>query len=1458
MAPNNTQFNEGLYQFGPASTSTFDFTPLFENSFLSIAPSAILLLVLPFRLFFLQKQTRKVSRSLLQTNKLIILAILTSFQATVLVLYSADSSIRSGVSIASASLTLANAVGLVILSYTEHTRSIRPSTVINVYLLLTLIFDVARTRTLFLNHAPVTLTAIFTCSTVLKGLTTVSEAIEKRAILLPPYRFASPEATSGIYSHAVFWWLNSLLKMGYGRVVRAEDMFPIDGEMKSEVLVERAQKTWDKARKNKGRGKNTLFWSVMKANWKALIVCVFPRICLIGFRYAQPLLLARTVRFVDSQDSDSIGWGLTGAFGLVFVGLAVSSGNYYHNTYRFVTTVRGGLVGMVYAKTVDLSITALDESAAITLMSNDVEAICDGFQNLHEIWAVPVELGISILLLQQQLGISFLAPMGVAVISTVSVIAISRYVGGAQVAWNQGIQTRVDVTTSMLGAMKVVKLLGFTDKLSDILQGLRVRELYIAEFFRQLLVVRVFFANSMAFVAPLVTLVVFVLLSKSTGDQLTTAKAYTTLSLISLLSNPINTLLRTIPMLNGAIACFRRIQMFLESESQQVHVLPLTLERDTLSTRQQRERQVTKGDRDIELRHMPTKVLGPQANSDVPILAAQNATFAWSLPGSPIVKDITFNLYRHSSLFIIGPVGCGKSTLLKGLLSETPSLKGFVYSSVSEIGFLDQTPWIQNTSIKKNIIGQDTYNSIWFDRVVSACALDHDIHVLPGGFETVVGSRGISLSGGQKQRVALARALYSRKELLIIDDGFSGLDADTEEKVFSALFGKTGLLRQIRMTVILATHAIRRLPFADHILALDSNGCVAEQGSFEELRRAGGYVEGLWRHVGEKSQDTKTSTRALLSGTAVESTTKAIEAITEEDDFNMSNGEFATYRYYFESIGWSRTFLSLVLLMSVNISAKVTELVIQFWTRSVSAHGNGVNPFYLGIYGLFAGGGIVMLPVAVFHYFIYLVPGSAGELHARLLKSVMGAPLSFFASTDTGVTTNRFSQDMSVVDGELPFALVDLILASTRALMGAIFMCTSAGYFTLTMPVVGAAVWVVQKYYLRTSRQIRILDLEAKSPLYTHFIETLSGLPTIRAFNWSGSFISKNLALLDASQKPYYLLFCIQRWLALVMDLLVSVLAIILMILVVKLRHSIGAGYVGLALLNVMGFGQSLAWVVSQWTALETSIGAISRLKTFSENTPCENLEAENQAVPENWPSRGDILISNLTAAYTASGTEILKDLNLHIKAGEKIGICGRTGSGKSSLLMTLFRMLEISAESSIIVDGIDITTIPRQLVRSRFNAIPQDPFFMKGSIRFNASPDSTHSDSDIIDALRKVHLWSIIDAKGGLDIELEAETFSHGQRQLFCLARAILRKGRVVVMDELSSSIDVATDRLIQKVIREEFKGVTLIVVAHRLDTIMDFDRVAVVSAGRIAEVGEPRELLQSRQGLFRDLYYS
>lgn len=408
---------------------------------------------------------------------------------------------------------------------------------------------------------------------------------------------------------------------------------------------------------------------------------------------------------------------------------------------------------------------------------------------------------------------------------------------------------------------------------------------------------------------------------------------------------------------------------------------------------------------------------------------------------------------------------------------------------------------------------------------------------------------------------------------------------------------------------------------------------------------------------------------------------------------------------------------------------------------------------------------------------------------------------------------------------------------------------------------------MLQKFYVRTSRQIRLFDLEAKSPLFTQFLDLLQGLSTVRAFAWGPRFIEQYLDLLDASQRPFYLLFCIQRWLGLVLDLMTAVLVTVMMVLVVELRAQLSPQYVALAFVQIMSFGQSLAHAIQDWTQLETSFGAVARVKTFCTDTESENRPTETGIVPKNWPTHGRVTIKDLVASYDASGggDPILHGVSLEIPAGAKVGICGRSGSGKSSLLGCILRLLEVGPGSSITIDGVDITTLPRQTVRAAVAVVPQHPFFLKHtSLRDNLvvlhrqeheHQEQQTDDDKILQVLRRLKIDDVVDRLGGLDSPLDADRLSQGQRQLLCIARAMLADKRIILIDEASSNVDERSERLIRDVMREQFASCTVIAVAHRLGAVVDFDRVAVMGGGRLLEWDNPRALLK-RDSEFKRLW--
>lgn len=483
--------------------------------------------------------------------------------------------------------------------------------------------------------------------------------------------------------------------------------------------------------------------------------------------------------------------------------------------------------------------------------------------------------------------------------------------------------------------------------------------------------------------------------------------------------------------------------------------------------------------------------------------------------------------------------------------------------------------------------------------------------------------------------------------------------------------------------------------------------------------------------------------------------------------------------------------------------------------------------------------------------FCRLVPSSSNRLHAYLLTKVKEAPLYFYTATDSGITLNRFSQDLTLVDRSLPADFLKTSNNLTQCTMSAIFIAIGSKYMALLIPPSAVIIYLIQKFYLRTSRQLRHLDLETKSPLYTQFTETLNGLITVRAFGWQRDLQAEHHKLLQRSQRPYYVLFVIQRWLNLVLDLFVAGIAIILVVLTVFV-HNIGP--IGVSLIALISFNQQLSELINFWTSMETSIGAVARIRPF-ERVPSENMAREVQIPSPDWPLRGDLAMKSLSAGYELSSRPVLRHVSFSISAGKKLGICGRTGSGKSSLVLAILRMIEIQS-GEIIIDGISLASLPRDLIRRKLTVIPQEPVLFRGTVRENVTGFTIVDDGKVLDTLGKVQLSDYIQSHGGLDAEIDNVPLSAGQRQLICLARAILTKQRILLLDEITSNVDDKTDDLMQEVIQAEFADCTIIAIAHRVHTLLNFDKIITIDDGRVVEYDTPSSLLKRTTSLFRQLY--
>ncbi|KAK2021515.1 hypothetical protein LX32DRAFT_631562 [Colletotrichum zoysiae] len=1340
--------------FGPQLTGQFDFTLYFEQAILSIVPSALFLAIIPCRVAWLLRSHSIPCSGWLLLAKLV---------PTLLALWALPTTAKTPASIAAAILALVNSMLVIGLVYAEHRHSTRPSKLLSIYLFISALVDMAQARSLFLQQPNTTekIGVVFTVSLVMKLLLVLLEEIPKPVSPEP----SSKEEISGPVSRSVFGWLNPLFLQGSRGMLNVGDLGNIDHKFDSARLLSMLSSSWDSSDKST---KHALLRSTLCAFSTGYLAPILPRLCLAAFNFSQSFLIKRIIEFVgepsDAQSHEVAG-GLIGAALLVYLGLAISKGIYNHAVYQLTTTLRGGLVSLIFRKSLGLDAATASQGKAVTLMSTDIDSIASGVKDLHEIWASVLELGVAVYLLNLQIGAACFVVVIPAVLCTFITERATDGIGPARMMWNEGVQERVSTTSSMLAGIKGIKMMGLTDYFATMVQKLRITELDMSKKFR-MFIVRI------------------ILIS------------FTSLAIVALVSTPLANLIGSYPTFVSSVACFGRIQEFLVQDER--------------------------------------KPGEPSQRSGFAI-SLENVTVRVEGKEEPILRDITLSLPRARYTEVTGVVGCGKSTFLKTILGEMSLASGnirFAERNMS-VAFCEQSAWLRNISIRDNIVGQERFDDEWYERVVFACDLKQDISRLPKGDDTLVGSGGITLSGGQKQRVALARAVYARKSIVLLDDPFSALDAETRTKVFSRLLGGKGLLREGDTTVV---HATSAGPSVNLVTAF-------EDVDFEP-------------HPEDSIQGDEDANVATEAPKSEASETK------EEDTTQRQSGDFSLYKFYLRSIGPTLTIAFVLAAAAYIFLGFMPNIWLRIWTERGT--NDGSRGAYFGAYLGFCLGTVLFSGLAVGIFFVVVIPHSAARLHWKLLDSVLNAPLWFFTTVDSGVTLNRFSQDMTLVDQTLPTAFFEVVLDTLVAIASAALIASGARYFAAVIPFCVLPLYFLQKFYLKTSRQMRHLDLESKSPLYTHFTETLNGVVTIRAFGWQQGFVKEQLRLLDISQRPYYLLFCIQRWLAVMLDLFVALIATILVAFAVKSTNTTSGGAIGLSMLSLMGLNSSLSRLISSWTNLETSLGAIARLRDFVRDTPHEDgANAQDlPPVPQGWPSSGAINLKSIDARYKAGDENVLREVSLSIKPGQKVGLCGRTGSGKTSFLLTMLRLLDTPA-GSIEIDGIDLRSLSRKAIRPHFITLPQDPVTLPGTVRTNLDPngsfDGRSGDEELLKALKKTFLWDdVIKSRGGLDASFAEVGLSHGQQQLFALARAILHKdqSRVVLLDEATSSVDHKTDELLQEVIGKELSSHTVLAVAHRLDTIEDYDVVVVMDGGRIVEVGNPKQLREQAGSAFQRLH--
>lgn len=1071
---------------------------------------------------------------------------------------------------------------------------------------------------------------------------------------------------------------------------------------------------------------------------------------------------------------------------------------------------------------------AFGGSGTVTnLVSADTDKFTFLMPFLNLVWSAPLQLIICFTMLAYYVSWAALAGIAVMLLMISASSALQSRSRRVQAEAMKAKDARLKMQTQLLKIIKIIKLYAWETAIEE-----RVCELRDAELSKQLRYklwnIGIFISFSLS--PTLVSLATFATYTAVLGHSLDASIAFPALSLFGLLNLPLSLLPILARFLAEATVSAGRIEAFLLA---------------------------------------PEVPAAPPAPADAGLVVdLRAARLAWP-DGTDLLRDVRLQIRRGEFVVIIGKTGAGKTGLLQAMLGELPiDPKDGQLASSGSVGYCAQTPWLRNALLRDNIRGDqlDIAADARYQAVLDSCALAPDLLTLPGGDLTMIGDRGINLSGGQKQRVALCRAVYPDPDVLVLDDVLSALDAHVSAHVCSSLL--RGPLTQGK-TVILVTHSQRALSLADRVVAL-GEGRIAFDGSYASFCASGLASEiDVALGAGDASPRSEASDSAAAvpeeaaakvggggetkASQTTPSPSAATPTATGAEETRSGKVECSTYVAYAKACGGllclGPYFLTLV---GIEGSKNLSDAWLSRWSDKGGDAADGLE-----IYALLA---LVALVAGVLWVLGRALVGQKASrtLHQQCQHALLRARMSFYDQTPMGQILNRLAEDTNILDYNLPMTWGMYMMWTWRA-CAIVVVCMTVGWYLLIIMVPMFVVYSrVSRRYLPATRDLRRLDAAARSPIIGHFGETISGASTIRAMRMQASSTAVQIARLERQMEAYYLAQVAPRWLSLRLNANGAVFTGSVSSLAVYFggQHVITASVAGLAITYSLRFTDTLSMLNTNAADLETQMVSVERVQQYVTSLEQEApLYLPDMQVPADWPSVGSLRLSEVSARYRPELPLVLNSLSLEIKGGERVGIVGRTGCGKSSLLMVLMRIVEPEA-GRMTIDGFDVRALGLHSLRSRVAIIPQEPTILSGTIRFNLDPLRLKSDCELWDALEKAELRPRVEAAGGLDSHVEdgGGNYSVGELQLLCLARAILRRlpaGGLLLLDEATSSLDHATDVLVQRVIRSEFKCTT-VTIAHRVQTLLDYDRIAVLEAGSVVELGSPQELLAQPSSQF------
>ncbi|KAE9386607.1 P-loop containing nucleoside triphosphate hydrolase protein [Gymnopus androsaceus JB14] len=1261
---------------------------------------------------------------------------------------------------------------------------------------------------------------------------------------LPPVHgklLAQSAETAGIFNKMMLIWAFPMIWKGRGADIQIDSLEELNSTFNSTVLFQLFKVAW-KHPKNLMHGKPSLEKALLHSFLPYLLSPVLPGLVRALAQGLQPLLVLASLKFIQSYSDTTpgtipqpveYGYALAGGFALVYFGFAASTALYYTAVYRTGTQLRAALAQAIYRKTVRLSASSSQASHhPVNLMSSDVNRLTRHIDPLHQLWISCVMLAIGLIILHSQIGVSFVA----SIITIFTVIILLPWLSASIYARSAISSARADyrirLISGIVNQIKGIKLTGYEPELLEKVADARKREAAAGRrtWMQFSKVVAVTSINSN--LLSLVTLATYAIISVyGTGtDSLVTTRLFTVYTVMSVVAAPLMVAGQYWPGIVKSYQSIKRIETFLNYS--EMEGVDYTSESDVIKE----------------------EPFGCEVRFD-------KATIGWE--HKTVLDNMSFEIPLKKCTMITGHVASGKTTLISTLLQETEVISGRITYpwTRGSIAYCSQKPWIQSSrNLAENILFVSSMDSDWYNTVIKACALDVDFAGMPDGDQTGANK----LSGGQQARVALARALYTRKEIFVLDDPLSALDSTTSAHVFEALLGLNGLLRG--KTVIMSTNHASHIQAADLIVELNHEGVnvVRHNASFDaissiniQMTNAGG--NSLTSFPLDKSSANDGQKLTTKEDMPVKAHSHDVEIV------NSGAIGLKTYVHYSRASGHHRTAIYTLLLVASVALQVVTPVYLQFWSTYNDSHQSDKDRGtqrvmlgkYLGGYAAFeASYGIAV--IAVFFYALPFLSNIAGiNLHGSAMSGVMASPLCFFTATTPGQILSRFSQDISLIDTDFPIAMYDLTYQGLSIIGSIVLLIVTVPYLAIVLVVVALLGYFVQKLYIATSRQIRRLELASNSPIYTLMSETLevNGLFTIRAAGAEEALIIRNTRLLSPSQRTYHYDNVTKSWLNTMTAYLAAIINTFVMLIAVIGRHSTKVGLLGVAMSQIVSLQEAITLLLVSLAAAEVSIVAVERNLEYSQLIPEEPNDTKDSV--QDWSVvAGMITFDSVTPYYNGCDEPVLKGISFQIPAGSHTALCGRTGSGKSTTFLALLRAIPF--EGNIRIDGLTTTNLSIKTLRRNIAIVTQDPFVLEGTLRENLDMTGLLNDEEIWSALEAVQLKDMaMGLPNKLDQQLKSSgsDFSQGQIQLLALGRTLLRKNKIVILDEATANLDMETDRKIQQIIRSALKNVTVITIAHRIHTITDYDQIIVLNQGKIVEAGKPEDLLQNDDGSLAQL---